>query len=152
MARPSGGVEFLLMVNKMGQTRLASWFTHYPADERRRVEAELVRQCLARSEKQSSFFSHRGHTIVFRRYASLFFIAGVQSMENEMAVLEFIHCCVEALDKYFGSVCELDIMFHIDRVHFVVEEMAMGGHLVEGNKSNALAPVHLLDHAVHTRS
>lgn len=30
--------------------------------------------------------------------------------QNELCVLEFIHCFVEVLDKYFGQVCELDIM------------------------------------------
>ena len=28
-----------------------------------------------------------------------------------MAILELIHLFIESLDKYFSSVCELDIMF-----------------------------------------
>lgn len=32
------------------------------------------------------------------------------SPQNELGVLEFIHCFVEVLDKHFGQVCELDIM------------------------------------------
>jgi AP-4 complex subunit sigma-1 len=144
-------VRFMLMVNKAGQTRLASYFAPVHAEERRQVEAELVRKCLARSEKQSNYFEYKNHTVVFRRYASLFFIAGAHPNENEMAVLEFIHSCVEALDRYFGSVCELDIMFHLDRAHFVLEEMAMSGELVDANKVNALTPVQLLDQAVATR-
>jgi AP-4 complex subunit sigma-1 len=31
-------------------------------------------------------------------------------VQNELAVLELIHCFVEVLDKHFGQVCELDIM------------------------------------------
>jgi len=31
-------------------------------------------------------------------------------LQNELAMLEFIHCFVEVLDKHFGQVCELDIM------------------------------------------
>lgn len=31
-------------------------------------------------------------------------------LQNELAVLELIHCFVEVLDKHFGQVCELDIM------------------------------------------
>lgn len=30
--------------------------------------------------------------------------------QNELAVVELIHCFVEVLDKHFGQVCELDIM------------------------------------------
>jgi AP-4 complex subunit sigma-1 len=29
--------------------------------------------------------------------------------ENELAILEFIHSLVETMDKYFESVCELDV-------------------------------------------
>ncbi len=29
--------------------------------------------------------------------------------ENELSILEFIHSLVETMDKYFESVCELDV-------------------------------------------
>jgi hypothetical protein len=38
------------------------------------------------------------------------------AMQNELAILEFIHCFVEVLDKHFGQVCELDIMNEPDMV------------------------------------
>ena len=48
-------VKFLLMVNKQGQTRLAKYFDDFLAvDERRVLEGEIVRKCLARSDKQAS--------------------------------------------------------------------------------------------------
>jgi anti-sigma regulatory factor (Ser/Thr protein kinase) len=68
---------------------------------------------------------YRGMKIIYRRYASLFFICGVDSAdeENELGVLEFIHALVETLDKYFENVCELDIMFNLEKAHFILEEM-----------------------------
>ncbi len=36
--------------------------------------------------------------------------------QNELAILEFIHCLVETLDRYFGNVCELDLMFNLEMV------------------------------------
>lgn len=48
--------------------------------------------------------------MVYRRYASLFFVVGVDGdEENELSILEFIHSLVETMDKYFESVCELDV-------------------------------------------
>lgn len=48
--------------------------------------------------------------MVYRRYASLFFVVAVDGEdENELAILEFIHSLVETMDKYFESVCELDV-------------------------------------------
>lgn len=42
--------------------------------------------------------------IVMNRYASLFFVAGINQDDNELIVLEIIHRYVEILDRYFGNV------------------------------------------------
>jgi AP-4 complex subunit sigma-1 len=104
-------MKFILMVNKQGQTRLSNYFEFMSIEERVSLEAEIVRKCLSRSENLCSFLEHRDYKIIYRRYASLFFIVGVSndSTENELAVLEFIHTLVETLDKYFENVCELDV-------------------------------------------
>jgi hypothetical protein len=44
---------------------------------------------------------------VYRRYASLFFIAGCASTDNELIALEIVHRYVEQMDKYYGNVCEV---------------------------------------------
>jgi len=107
-------------------------------------------------------------------------------LQNELAILEFIHLLVETMDRHFGNVvstavitvlyfslpailyncilfipfpdfsfhisflhlnlqCELDIMFHLEKVHFMLEEMVMNGCIVETNKANILTPVQLVD-------
>jgi len=62
-------------------------------------------------------------------------------LQNELSFLEFIHNLVETLDKYFENVCELDIMFNIEKAHFIIDEMVMSGYITETNKTNILAPV-----------
>ena len=49
--------------------------------------------------------------MIYRRYASLYFIIGIDIDDeiNELSFLEFIHNMVETLDKYFENVCELDV-------------------------------------------
>ncbi|KAG9317410.1 hypothetical protein JVU11DRAFT_1609 [Chiua virens] len=42
--------------------------------------------------------------VVYRRYASLFFVCGISSSDNELITLEIIHRYVEVLDRYFGNV------------------------------------------------
>lgn len=56
-------------------------------------------------------------------------------------MLEFIHTLVETLDKYFENVCELDIMFNIEKAHFILDEMVVNGMIVDTNKANILNPV-----------
>jgi len=138
-------IKFILMVNKQGQTRLAQYYDWLTIEERAALEGEIIRKCLARSENQCSFLEYRNYKCVYRRYASLFFIVGVDGSQNELAILEFIHTLVETLDKYFENVCELDIMFNLERAHFILEEMVMNGRIVETNKMNILRPLRLMD-------
>uniref|UniRef100_A0A7S1C3U2 AP complex subunit sigma n=1 Tax=Bicosoecida sp. CB-2014 TaxID=1486930 RepID=A0A7S1C3U2_9STRA len=141
-------IKFVLMVNKQGQTRLAEYCDWLPIEERVALEAEIIRKCLSRNELQCSFMEYRGYKVVYRRYASLYFIVGVKGDdENELSILEFIHALVETLDKYFENVCELDIMFNLEKAHFILNEMLMNGCIVETNKANVLRPIHLLEKA-----
>lgn len=41
---------------------------------------------------------------------------------------------VEVLDKYFGSVCELDIIFNFEKAYFVLDEYLLAGNLQESSK------------------
>ena len=41
--------------------------------------------------------------------------------------------------------CELDIMFHLEKAHFMLEEMVINGAIVETNKTNILGPIQLMD-------
>mmetsp|Transcript_27132 Transcript_27132/g.65977 ORF Transcript_27132/g.65977 Transcript_27132/m.65977 type:complete len:148 (+) Transcript_27132:173-616(+) len=139
-------IRFILMVNKQGQTRLAQYYgENLTIQEKAAIEGEIIRKCLARTENQCSFIEYRDYKCVYRRYASLFFIVGVDGQTNELGVLELIHNLVETLDKYFENVCELDIMFNIEKAHFILDEMICNGHIIETNKSNILRPTRLMD-------
>jgi Clathrin adaptor complex small chain len=54
--------------------------------------------------------------VVYKRYASLYFVAGIDVDDNELITLEIIHHFVEVLDRYFGNVCELDLIFNFHKV------------------------------------
>ena len=77
---------------------------------------------------------YRNHKIVYRRYAGLFFTLCVDSEDNELSMLEFIHLFVEVLDQYFGSVCELDLVFNFYKVYQILDEMVVGGEVMETSK------------------
>ena len=54
----------------------------------------------------------RNYKIVYRRYAGLYFSYCLDMNDNELIYLESIHLFVELLDKFFASVCELDLVFN----------------------------------------
>jgi len=90
---------------------------------------------------------YRDIKLVYRRYASLYFIVGIDSYENELSILEFIHMIVETYDNYFEGVCELDIMFNVEKAHMILDEVVSNGEIVETNRSRILAPVRIIDKA-----
>ncbi|KAL0207999.1 hypothetical protein P9112_010586 [Eukaryota sp. TZLM1-RC] len=140
-------IRFFVLVNKQGQTRLSQHYSHLSMKERTALESEIVRQCLMRNEKKCSFLEYGDFKVVYRRYASLYFIVGVDEEENEMAILELIHNLVEVFDAYFENVRELHIMYHIDKAHMILDEMIQQGRIVETNSAlileilNAVAKV-----------
>nr|KAF6498968.1 adaptor related protein complex 4 subunit sigma 1 [Molossus molossus] len=58
-----------------------------------------------------SFIEYKDFKLIYRQYAALFIVVGVNDTENEMAIYEFIHNFVEVLDEYFSRVSELDVSF-----------------------------------------
>jgi AP-2 complex subunit sigma-1 len=48
--------------------------------------------------------------------------------------LETIHLFVEILDTYFGNVCELDIIFHFNKVYAILDEFILAGEVQETNR------------------
>ena len=70
---------------------------------------------------------------------------GGENKENELGLLEFIHNLVETMDKWAGSICELDIMYQLEEVHFILDEMVMNGYIIETTKGNTLRAVDLLE-------
>jgi AP-4 complex subunit sigma-1 len=70
---------------------------------------------------------------------------GVDEYENELAILELIHLIVETLDSYFNNVCELDIMFNLEKAYMILDEVILNGRLVETNQSRILEPIYLID-------
>ncbi|CAF89648.1 unnamed protein product, partial [Tetraodon nigroviridis] len=165
-------IKFVLMVNRQGQTRLSRYYHPVELSRRAQLEADVVRCCLGRTKEQRSnadvpmkaanrsrlggaslellcfqcsFVEYKDFKLVFRQYAALFIVVGISDGENELAVYELVHNFVEVLDKYFSRVSELDIMFNLDRVHIILDEMIQNGQVLETNKSRILAPLTALD-------
>merc|ERR1712154_719803 len=79
--------------------------------------------------------------LIYRHYATLYFVFCVDSSESELGILDLIQVFVETLDKCFENVCELDLIFHMDRVHFILNELVMGGMVLETNMNEILTRI-----------
>ena len=63
-----------------------------------------------------NFIEYKDMKIVYKRYASLYFACITDPSDNELIALEAIHHFVHCLDRYFGNVCELDLVFNFYKV------------------------------------
>lgn len=48
--------------------------------------------------------------VIYRHYATLYFVFVVDEAESELGILDLIQVFVESLDKCFENVCELDLV------------------------------------------
>ena len=49
------------------------------------------------------------------------------------------------LDQYFGSVCELDIIYNYEKAYFILDEYLMAGEILETSKKSILNAIRLQD-------
>lgn len=124
----------MLLFSRQGKVRLQKWFTAYPDKQKKKIIRDLVSNVLARKPKMSSFLEYKDLKIVYKRYASLYFLAAIESEDNQLITLEIIHRFVEVLDKVFVSVCELDIIFNFEKAFFILDELTLGGEIQETGK------------------
>lgn len=68
--------------------------------------------------------------VTYRHYATLYFIVISTSTESPLALLDFIQVFVEALDRLFENVCELDLIFNFETLHAVLGEMLVGCNVI----------------------
>ena len=110
----------LVNVPNLGKVRLAKWFTTLAPKVKAKIVKDVTQLVLARRTRMCNFLEYKGMAavvyciavsmdlvdskVVYRRYASLFFVCGIGSSDNELITLEIIHRFVEVLDRYFGNV------------------------------------------------
>ena len=79
--------------------------------------------------------------LIYRHYATLYFIFAVDQQESDLGILDLIQVFVETLDKCFENVCELDLIFHSDKVNYMLDEIIMAGMVLETNISVILSAI-----------
>ncbi|CAJ0577278.1 unnamed protein product, partial [Mesorhabditis spiculigera] len=128
-------MHFMLLFSRQGKLRLQKWYSPYLDKQKKKICRELITQILARKPKMCAFLEYSSNMkVVYKRYASLYFCCAVDDEDNELITLEVIHRYVELLDKYFSSVCELDIIFNYEKAYFILDEFLLAGEVQETSK------------------
>ncbi|TIC75158.1 Adaptor protein complex sigma subunit [Wallemia mellicola] len=131
----------VLLVSRQGKVRLAKWFMATQPKVKAKIIKDVTQLVLSRRTRMCNFLEYKDSKVVYRRYASLFFVCGISQGENELIALEVIHRYVEVLDRYFGNVCELDLIFNFQKAYSILDELIIGGEMQESSKKNVLRNV-----------
>ena len=138
-------IKAIVVVNNHGKVRLSKFYTHVPVTKQQQVVKDLFGMVSKRSDGVCNFVEDasfgKGTKVVYRVYATLIFIFVVDQSESELGILDLIHVMVEAFDHVFENVCELDLIFHTDKVHHIVDEIVMGGMVLETHLQEILTAV-----------
>eukprot|EP00033_Pygsuia_biforma_P000028 GCRY01000036.1.p1 GENE.GCRY01000036.1~~GCRY01000036.1.p1 ORF type:complete len:164 (+),score=40.05 GCRY01000036.1:288-779(+) len=129
-------IRSLLIVNNYGKIRLAKFYEAIGDDKKQTIINESFHLVSKRSSKMCNFVDGSSlydeeTTIVYRCYATLYFIFAADPTESYLGILDLIQVFVESLDKCFENVCELDLIFHSPKVHAIADEIVMGGLVLE---------------------
>lgn len=135
-------IHFVLLLNRQGKVRLTKWYSPYSQKERKKTIREVTNRVLGRPDRLCNFLDWRDYTLVYKRYASLYFIFCVDNTNNELIALETIHKYVLTLDRYFENVCELDIIYGFDQAYYILDEFVMSGEIQETSTRNMLKHIY----------
>jgi AP-3 complex subunit sigma len=76
--------------------------------------------------------------LIYRHYATLYFVFLADQAESELGILDLIQVFVEVLDRRFENVCELDLIFYPTQVQLILDELMVAGLVVETNMKEIL--------------
>jgi AP-3 complex subunit sigma len=141
-------IKGIIIVNNHGKPRLVKFYHNVTGEE---TQQSVIRRIFQQvSCRPDSFCNYLDGVIpewgsniklIYRHYATLYFVFAVDSQESDLGILDLIQVFVEALDKCFENVCELDLIFHSDKVHYILDEIVMGGMVLETNIHNIIQAI-----------
>jgi AP-3 complex subunit sigma len=138
-------ISAFLCFNNLGQPRLTKFYSDLDTGVRQTLISQIFDLVAARPASACNFLPlppllapnsndnspDVPSQITYRHYATLYFILISTSTESPLALLDLIQVFVECLDNQFANVCELDLIFGFETLHAVLNEMIVGGVVVE---------------------
>ncbi|CAD7934019.1 unnamed protein product [Amoebophrya sp. A120] len=138
-------IKSVIIVNNQGKPRLTRFYVDTPLDVQKQILKTVHGIVSKRSDDLCCCFAHDpddpSFKIVYRHYATLYFIFLIDDAESELGVLDLLQVFVQVLDTCFENVCELDLIYHFDRVNYILDEIVMAGMVLETSIDSILAAV-----------
>ncbi|XP_052194482.1 AP-3 complex subunit sigma-like [Diospyros lotus] len=139
-------IRAVIVMNDKGKPRLVKFYDYQPLEKQQELIRNIYGVLCSRAENVSNFIQADisfgpDARLVYKTYATLYFIVVFDSSENELAMLDLMQVFVETLDKCFSNVCELDVIFNFNKVHTILDEIVLGGQVLETSSSEVVIAV-----------
>ncbi|KAL8238195.1 hypothetical protein R6Q59_019276 [Mikania micrantha] len=135
-------IRAVIVINDQGKPRLVKFYDYQPLEKQQEIIRNIYGVLCRRAENVSNFVQDSTFgldtRLVYKTFATLYFIVIFDDSENELAILDLMQVFVETLDKCFSNVCELDIVFNFNKVHTILDEIILGGQVVEMSSSEVV--------------
>eukprot|EP01130_Rhizamoeba_saxonica_P002215 TRINITY_DN12065_c0_g1_i1.p1 TRINITY_DN12065_c0_g1~~TRINITY_DN12065_c0_g1_i1.p1 ORF type:complete len:179 (-),score=42.69 TRINITY_DN12065_c0_g1_i1:61-597(-) len=132
----------LIVVNNYGKPRISKFYHEGYGDVS--LQQRLVQETYHLVSKRGSYMCNfiegtgtgwgDGLKLIYRVYATLYFVAVVDEGESELGILDLIHTVVETVDRCFKNGSELDVIFNFTKVHAIIDEIIQAGLVCETDK------------------
>jgi len=138
-------IKTVLIFNNHGKARITKFYQQIDIGTQQALVHEIYSLVSKRPDTVCNFLEGsqmlggKDTRVIYRHYATLYFVFVVDECESELGILDLIQVFVESLDRCFENVCELDLIFHFEEVHHILSEVVMGGMVLETNISEIVS-------------
>ncbi|CAH9057500.1 unnamed protein product [Cuscuta europaea] len=139
-------IRAVIVMNNKGKPRIVRFYEHQPMEKQQELIRKIYGVLCSRPENVSNFVKvdslfESDARLVYKTYATLHVIFIFDDSENELAMLDLMQVFVETLDKCFGNVCELDVVFNFNKVNAILNEIILGGQVLETSSMEVVKAV-----------
>ncbi|KAL5104002.1 AP-3 complex subunit sigma-2 [Taenia crassiceps] len=135
-------IRAVVICNTSGKPRLIKFYDETTERQKQEFLRDTYSLLHKRTNSSCNFLeAPTGHDlcrIIYRQYSTIYIIFCVDFAESELGILDLIQVFVDLLDKTFENVCELDLIFNADKVHYLLNELICGGIVLETNHTEIL--------------
>ncbi|CAO3703439.1 unnamed protein product [Rhizopus stolonifer] len=160
-------IKSVLIFNNHGKPRLIKFYQQIDIATQQALVQEIFTLVSKRPDTSCNFLEGskllggKDTRVIYRHYATLYFVFVVDESESELGILDLIQVFVESLDRCFENVCELDLVcffildilaklelnFHFDEVHAILAEIIQGGLVLETNMNEIVTAINEMNRA-----
>ncbi|XP_052111370.1 AP-3 complex subunit sigma isoform X2 [Arachis duranensis] len=138
--------DFKACISEEASCQTISEINLKPVEKQHEAIRNVFSVLCSRAEHVSNFVDAESifgpdSRLVYKHFATLYFVLIFDSSENELAMLDLIQVFVETLDKCFRNVCELDIVFNYSKIHAILDEIIFGGQVLETSSTEVMKAV-----------